>query len=155
MPEYKEAGNILVYASMGSEVITDDIILDALSEGKKVFCPKVISRKTRDMKFVQITRIEDLEEGFQGIREPVITDDYVIYNNDQEESTLVIMPGTVFDRKRNRIGYNGGFYDTFLSNNKGLSTIALSYDVQIFECEIITEAHDIKPDKIITESEIM
>ena len=155
MPEYKEAGNILVYASMGSEVITDDIILDALSEGKKVFFPKVISRKTRDMKFVQITRIEDLEEGFQGIREPVITDDSVIYNNDQEESTLVIMPGTVFDRKRNRIGYNGGFYDTFLSNNKGLSTIALSYDVQIFECEIITEDHDITPDKIITELEIM
>ena len=157
-PEYKRAENVLVYASMGSEVITDDIILDALSEGKNVFCPKVISRKEREMKFVQISRIEDLEEGFQGIREPVITDSSVIFNMDsdlydydQMKNTLVIMPGTVFDKKRNRIGYNGGFYDTFLSVFHGLSTFALAYDVQIFEGDILAKDHDIKPDKIITD----
>lgn len=146
--EYKKTENILVYASMGSEVITDDIILDALACGKKVFCPKVLSKKNRDMRFVKINTIEDLKEGFHGIREPESLENSVF--SDREE-TLVILPGVAFDHNRNRIGYNGGFYDTFLASCRSVNSIAIAFDMQIVDYSIPFESHDIKPDMIITE----
>ena len=51
--EYQNASNILIYASMGSEVITDGIIKNALESGKNVFCPKVTDRAKREMVFVK------------------------------------------------------------------------------------------------------
>ncbi|WP_026487676.1 5-formyltetrahydrofolate cyclo-ligase [Butyrivibrio sp. XBB1001] len=165
--EYKKALNILIYASMGSEVITDGIIKNALESGKNVFCPKVTDRAKREMVFVKITGLSDLKSGYMGIREPEISKASILFPMDNKSSAsapvadeftpgLVIMPGVSFDRDRNRLGYGGGFYDTFLSQNAGISTIALAFDCQIYDGsfpdEIIDE-HDIKPDKIITESQ--
>ncbi len=162
--EYSEAKNVLIYASMKNEVITDGIIEDALSKGKNVFCPKVTDKEKRQMTFVKIEDQDDFEKGYFGIREPVITDDSIICK-DSGYNSLVIMPGVVFDRSRNRIGYGGGFYDTFLAANSKVSKIALAFDCQLYEgsengssdefpCELLDE-HDVKPDKIITESEII
>ena len=153
--EYKKALNILIYASMGSEVITDGIIKKAFEDGKKVFCPKVTDRAKREMVFVKITGISDLKSGYMGIREPEISEKSVIFCTDAFSHSLVIMPGVSFDRDRNRLGYGGGFYDTFLSQNAGISTIALAFDCQIYDGSFpdeIVDEHDIKPDKIITES---
>lgn len=152
--EYKNAANVLIYASTGSEVSTDAIIRNCLAGGKKVFCPKVIDRKTRLMKFIRINSPEDLIAGFQGIREPVLSENSVIYPEKEDSSpdTLVIMPGVAFDQYRNRVGYNGGFYDTFLEKHKEISKIAIAFQLQISDMKIATDRHDIKPDLIITES---
>ncbi|WP_029232042.1 nucleoside/nucleotide kinase family protein [Butyrivibrio sp. VCB2006] len=149
LPEYEKAHSILIYASMGSEVITDEIILDAWSKGKNVFCPKVTDKANRQMSFVQIESLEDLKKGYFGIREPEINEGSKIYTDSMSDA-LVVMPGVAFDKDRNRIGYNGGFYDTFLADNKDLDTVALAFDVQIYDGRIYKEKHDIKPDRIIT-----
>jgi 5-formyltetrahydrofolate cyclo-ligase len=153
--EYKKALNILIYASMGSEVITDGIIKNALESCKNVFCPKVTDRAKREMAFVKIPSLSDLKSGYMGIREPEISETSVIFCADAFSHSLVIMPGVSFDRHRNRLGYGGGFYDTFLSKNPGISTVALAFDCQIYDGSFpdeIVDEHDIKPDKIITES---
>lgn len=152
--EYQNAGTVLIYASTGSEVSTDTMIRNCLADGKKVFCPKVVDRANRIMKFVQINSPEDLIAGFHGIREPEITDSSVIYPEKEDISpdTLVIMPGVAFDRYRNRVGYNGGFYDTFLEKHRNISKIAIAFQLQITNTQIATDKHDIKPDLIITES---
>ncbi len=153
MDEYKEATDILVYASLGSEVRTDDIILDCLAVGKKVYCPKVTNRKNGEMVFVKISSIDDLKEGFAGIREPEISDDSDIFKNERHNTqVLVLVPGVAFDHEHNRIGYNGGFYDRFLEKNNEAKTIALAYDLQVVEYEIPCEGHDIKPQVILTEN---
>ena len=105
------------------------------------------------MKFIQINSTVDLVSGFHGIREPEISDSSVIYpeQEDTSQGTLVIMPGVAFDHYRNRIGYNGGFYDTFLEKHKEISKIAIAFQVQISDRIIVPEDHDIKPDLIITE----
>ena len=156
--EYNKATDILVYASFGSEVRTDDIILDCLAVGKKVYCPKVTDRKNGQMVFIRISSIDELKEGFAGIREPEISENSEIFRgiaDFNDHHVLVLVPGVAFDYSRNRIGYNGGFYDRFLEKNKEVKTIALAYDLQVVDFEIPSEEHDIKPDKMITENALI
>ena len=163
-PEYIEASNILTYASVRNEVKTDEIILDALALGKRVFCPKVTDKKNGIMKFVRIYEPENLAEGYYGIREPEITDESEIFDPDlyADESnvrrtdgevagkTIVIVPGVAFDERGNRIGYKGGFYDRFLPKVSYADTVALCYKIQIVD-EIIPSEHDIPIKSIIHE----
>lgn len=81
---------------------------------------------------------------------------------------LICMPGAAFDKERHRIGYGGGFYDRYVSrllqksehmdaaghSQVKVTTAALAYDCQIFE-EIPWEAHDIRPARIITETDMI
>ncbi|MDE7360080.1 MAG: 5-formyltetrahydrofolate cyclo-ligase [Lachnospiraceae bacterium] len=83
-------------------------------------------------------------------------------------SVLICMPGAAFDRARHRIGYGGGFYDRYLNcfaeNGSEtdaaayprikLTTAALAFSCQLFDT-IPWEAHDIRPARIITETEII
>ena len=163
-PEYIEASNVLIYASIRSEVKTDEIILDALALGKRVFCPKVTDKKNGIMKFVRIYEPENLTEGFYGLREPEITDESEIFDPDlyADESnvrrtdgentgkTIIIVPGVAFDEKGNRIGYKGGFYDRFLPKVSYADTVALCYKIQIVD-EIIPSEYDIPIKSIIHE----
>ena len=150
---YKEAENILIYASMRSEVQTDDIILNAFSAGKSVFCPKVVDRKNGLMTFVRIKALEELKEGYFGIREPEVPLGYSEPDFDIKKS-LVIMPLVCFDDDRNRIGYSGGFYDRYLATHKGIRTIAIAYQCQMTEGRIPANDYDIAPDMIVTEESI-
>ena len=154
LPEYEEAENVLVYASMRSEVRTDEIILDALASGKKVFCPKVMNKASSEMVFIRILEIEDLKEGFYGIREPELEDGAEIYQSlGMDKASIVIVPGVAFDKDGNRIGYNGGFYDSFLSKHPDINTVALCYRMQFVDY-IPAEAHDIAVKKILSEDEL-
>ncbi|WP_034452393.1 5-formyltetrahydrofolate cyclo-ligase [Butyrivibrio sp. AE2032] len=156
--EYRDAENILVYASMRSEVLTDDIILDALANGKKVFCPKVTDKPNGIMEFVRIMSLEELKEGYFGISEPELTDDSEIAGRAGFEEgtgcsdkTLVIMPGAAFDRQCNRIGYGGGFYDRYLKRHPEFQTVALSFECQILDELIPVDEFDVKPTALLTE----
>ncbi|WP_158589452.1 5-formyltetrahydrofolate cyclo-ligase [Butyrivibrio sp. CB08] len=150
LTEYIEAENILVYASMRSEADTFELILDALSGGKRVFCPKVTDKKNGLMKFVPISSIEDLVEGYFGIREPVLPEGYKEPEFDLWK-TLMIMPGVAFDKDRNRVGYSGGFYDRYLYGHKGLKAIAIAFECQVMDDIIEMDHYDIRPDMLITE----
>ena len=147
--EYKNSENILVYASMGSEVRTDEIILDALANGKKVFCPKVTDKKAGTMVFIRISALEDLKEGYFYIREPKLDENAEIMG--KSAKTLVIMPGVAFDRNKNRIGYGGGFYDRYLSGHPDYATVALCFEEQIITDSIEPEVTDVIPDYLLTD----
>lgn len=151
LPEYEEAENVLVYASMRSEVRTDEIILDALASGKKVFCPKVTNKTSSVMTFIRIFEIEDLKEGFYGIREPELSEEAEVFpQTGADENSIVIVPGVAFDKEGNRIGYNGGFYDSFLSRHPDICTVALCYKMQLFD-HVPAEPHDIAVKKVLSE----
>ena len=145
--EYKEAGVILLYASFGSEVITDMLTDDALSAGKKVYLPKV---KGDEMDFYRISSRDELINGAWNIPEPE-EDVNGIFKGDKD--SLILMPLVAFDRDGSRIGYGRGYYDRFLSGHVTGQRIGLAYSLQEahFECE----PTDIRMDKIITEKEII
>ena len=64
---FKNAQKIGVYYPIGSEILTQDIIQELLSNAKEVFLPKVIGDK---MEFRKITDFSSLEKGSFDIMEP-------------------------------------------------------------------------------------
>lgn len=174
LPCYVNADAILTYVSFRSEVDTFPLIERAFTDGKAVFAPKVLGK---EMDFFRIYSLADLMAGYRGILEPSGGQLFDKWMNDRlGQYTLICMPGAAFDRARHRIGYGGGFYDRYLGIflqdgantdatvqpqagtdtaghlRRRVATAALAYDCQVFE-EIPWEAHDIRPEWIITEKE--
>ena len=69
------------------------------------------------------------------------------------------MPGVVFDRSCQRLGYGGGYYDRYFedyrSKDPRFTFIGAAYQIQISDERLPREVTDIQPDLIITESEII
>ncbi len=64
---YYKAGEILLFASCGSEISTRGIMEDAFMSGKQVYLPKV---EGETMQFYRIAPDELLRKGYGGILEP-------------------------------------------------------------------------------------
>ena len=146
---YKKADIILIYASYQKEVFTYGIINQALSMGKRVFCPKVLSPGI--MEFYEIYSLNDISPGYKDIPEP--NTGHSMFKN-VTANTLMLMPLVGFDDYKNRLGYGGGFYDRYLQRFPRLRQIGLAFECQRLEHGIPTEETDIKPDYILTEQGI-
>lgn len=147
---YERAEDIYCYASFGDEADTFCIMEEALRCGKKVAVPKVLGK--RKMEFYYIRSTADLSPGFASIPEPA---DWCEKAPVPGEDSLVIVPGTAFDRQGRRIGYGGGYYDAFLAGCPRCRRAALAFDVQCSEEPIPAEPHDIRVEAVITEKELI
>lgn len=107
------------------------------------------------MAFYQLTGMNDLREGYKGIREPISGPVFGAQPDTGE--TLLLMPGAVFDENCHRIGYGKGFYDKYLKwiSEKGITvqTLALCFECQVLS-EIPSETHDIRPQMVLTERKL-
>lgn len=153
---WKKAERVLIYCSYLTEVSTEEMIALAIRTHKKVYCPKITDQKNKQMEFYRIHSPNDLKSGFKGILEPVTQEKYITsdLSNSEKGATLVILPGTAFDHKGNRVGYNGGYYDRYLTRIPYASKVAIAFSCQIFAETLPVEAHDVKADMIITEDHI-
>ncbi len=147
-PIWKQISWLYPYVSCGTEVDTWAIIRHVLSHdvaGRRirVAVPRV---QGTDMEFYEITSVDELCPGYQGIYEPVPSCPSVGTGDG-----LMLLPGLAFDRSGHRVGYGGGYYDRYLGSHPGKHRIlyALAYDLQIVD-RIETEEFDICPQKIIT-----
>ena len=139
LEEYKQSDLILTYVSLKDEVDTIELIKYSLENGKSVAVPKC---EGNDIVFYYINSLEDLEERSFGILEPKTSEVVSDFNN-----SICIIPGLVFDKENNRIGYGRGFYDRFLEKYNGIR-IGLTYKECICD-KIDADENDIKMDKVI------
>ena len=144
---YKNAKRVFSFVSMGSEVETEGILLQAWKDGKIVAVPK--TEKGRMMYFLQIKSFGDLKEGRFGVMEPAGKKEDAII---PEEGDLFLVPGLLFDRRKNRIGYGGGYYDRYFEKYEGYRKIGLAFSEQISEMDILAAEYDIPLDDIVTEN---
>ena len=98
-----------------------------------------------------------MEISSYGIKEPK-PESTTVYMPKEEDMILVVLPGAVFDRDGNRIGYGGGYYDKYLCwleskvSPERIYKVALAYECQMVDVAVIeNEPHDIKVDCVITE----
>ena len=141
---FRNAQKIGVYYPIGSEILTQDIIQELLSNGKDVFLPKVIGG---NIEFRKIAGFSSLEKGSFDIMEP--KDDCMIDNN----LDVVLVPTVGISPIGVRLGYGHGFYDRFLAEHK-TATISLTLEKQIVK-NIPKSDHDVIIDWIVTEDRIL
>ena len=141
---FKNAKKIGMYYPIGSEIMTQDIIQEALSEGKQVFLPKVIEK---NIEFRKIESFSNLENGTFDIMEPRI--ECPVDNN----LDAILVPTVGISPKGVRLGYGYGFYDRFLAENK-IETISITLEKQIVK-NIPAAEHDVIIDWIVTEDRII
>ncbi len=141
---FRDAQKIGAYYPIGSEVQTQDIIQELLSQGKEVFLPRVSGE---NMDFKKISDFSSLESGSFDIMEPKIECE-TLNNLD-----LILVPTVGITPKGVRLGYGYGFYDRFLANHKTL-TISLTLEKQVVK-NIPKSDHDVLIDWIVTEDNII
>ena len=142
--------NIMIFMDMKTEVKITKLL--ELYPNKNFFISKITNSKNREMKINKYNKNELILHKF-GYYESSSNDFY-----DEEILDVVIVPALAFDSKKNRIGFGGGYYDTFLEkvrkkNNKALF-IGVCYDFQIID-SVPTEKHDVTLDFVVSESKII
>lgn len=110
---FKNADNLLAYIDFRGEVATGTLIEKAWELGKKVYVPRVAGK---EMEFYQIHSFEDLEKGAYGILEP--KKECPVYEAGEGQTTLAILPGSVFDEKRTVSVMAVDFMIVILKNGK-------------------------------------
>ena len=149
-PYLKNAQNIMIFTDMKNEVRITKLI--ELYPEKNFFISKIVNSKNREMKINKYNENELVLHKF-GYYESSSDDFY-----DEKILDIVIVPALAFDSSKNRIGFGGGYYDTFLNKvrgkNKNTLFIGVCYDFQMIE-EVPIEGHDITLDLVVNESEVL
>ena len=145
----KNAENIMIFMDMKNEVRITKLM--KLYPEKSFFIPKITDSKNREMKINRYNENELVLHKF-GYYESSSSDFY-----NENILDIVIVPAVVFDLEKNRIGFGGGYYDTFLKKirggNKKVLFIGICYDFQIIE-KVPAEEHDVVLDFVVSESRI-
>lgn len=138
-PFYQEAEVIATYLSFPHEFQTQELIEQALKDGKKVLIPKTYPKGRMD--FVVYDPQQLVKTSF-GLLEPQGDLEVV----DASQIDLIHVPGLAFTREGYRIGYGGGYYDRYLEHFTGHTlSIVYHYQVQNF----IPENHDISVQEVL------
>ncbi|MDR1399657.1 MAG: 5-formyltetrahydrofolate cyclo-ligase [Treponema sp.] len=171
---WKQYETVLLFLSMPDEINTGPLIEAALSDGKRVFAPRVVSDTSRmvsdtpcgaldaiprvvsdtPQRSLCFFRVYDTDGpwhyGAYHIREPLNTraEDCL----DQKHfPALIIAPGMVFDREGQRLGHGRAYYDRFFAglDAQGLTyaTIGFCLKMQVVEC-VPTDLYDKQMDVV-------
>ena len=102
-----------------------------------------ISTIYKTMDFYLYEGKDNIVAGAYGIPEPIGNKKLI-----PNDKTLVVMPGVAFSRDGYRLGYGGGYYDTYLEKYPMCMKVAVCFREQLVE-ELPAREHDVKPDIII------
>jgi 5-formyltetrahydrofolate cyclo-ligase len=146
LPAVAGARTILGFASFRSEIDTMPFIALCLARGAAVALPLIMGPHHMEA-FAVSDPARDLVPGRFDIPEPRPELPLV----DPATIDVVIVPGSAFDLEGGRMGYGGGFYDTYLGRLRpDVPRVAIAYEVQLVE-RVPREPHDLCVDTIVTE----
>ena len=138
-PFYQEAKVIASYLSFPHEFQTQELIEQALKDGKKVLIPKTYPKGCMD--FVVYNPQQLVKTSF-GLLEPQGDLEVV----DASRIDLIHVPGLAFTTEGYRIGYGGGYYDRYLEHFTGHSMSTI-YPCQLQDFN--PESHDIPVQEVL------
>lgn len=145
---YQAARLLHIYvASVDNEVDTAGLIRQSLARGQEVAVP-VVQSGTRVLRHALIQDLDQLQPGRWGLLEPA--EGHPCWLEDLTRIDLVVVPGLAFDRRGNRLGLGGGYYDRFLTRVNAPKA-GLIYRELLLDA-LPAEAHDIPMDLVVTEA---
>lgn len=139
---------VMLYMDFGNEVMTKDLALFCRTNNIKLAYPRVENEPC----VISARLVQDFDNDFQNGSYGIFEPKSQLQEIDPMDIDAIIIPGVVFDENKNRLGYGGGYYDTFLAKVRlDCKKVAIAFDMQIIK-EIPLECHDVPMDMIITES---
>ncbi len=146
LPEFRQAGIVMLFVSFGSEIETMPIIESALAAGKRVVVPRA-DPQARALEPCEIRDPKtDLALGAHNILEPRAPCLPVAL----EDIAVVIVPAAAWGEDGYRVGYGGGYYDRFLSRIPSAVRIGLGLEMQVVK-EAPHDEHDLPVDVLVTD----
>ena len=144
---YRRSESVMTYVPFGSEVQTQALLKQILTDKKRLFVP-LCDVSLKIMFPVEIGSVDQLETGSYGILEPKkeLLQSGVLKIGDKTDIDLAIVPVLGFDKHGGRLGYGGGYYDRFLEGYTGVS-VGIAFSECLVE-SVPAEKHDIKLGKI-------
>ena len=139
----KKARTVGLYVPVNNEVDTRYIFKDLKSRDKETYFPRV-SRS--ELIFHKVERLSELGPGNFGVPEPDTQNEKI----DIRELDILLVPGVLFDKTGNRIGYGKGYYDRALVGLERSRLFGLCYDFQVVP-ELPVEKNDRRVGSLITE----
>ena len=147
---YRRAKLVHTYvSSKENEVDTRALIGTCLAHGKRVAVP-VVMPGTKTLAHALIDDLDQLVVGPWGLAQPDPA--AATWLPAEARIDLVVVPGLAFDRRGQRIGWGGGYYDRFLAQVQAVK-IGLCYDALVLDC-IPGEPHDVPVDLVVAETAI-
>lgn len=129
-----------------------------MTEGKRVFVPKVHGRRMSMLEIYSVSEIENFPRTKWGIPEPPAADRPTLEDSVLRDDNLIIVPALGFDSSGRRLGHGGGYYDRYLNTinlqratagKTNISTMGIALECQGFCDDIPTEDHDVCIDEVI------
>lgn len=152
LPLLQKAGTIFTYVNFRSEVETMDLIGTWLAAGKRVCVPLTLTAESRLTAYQITDPSQDLVPGYCQIPEPAARRLPLVRPADIE---VIILPGGAFDLNGGRLGYGGGYYDRFISQEAPTAIrIGLAFELQV-TTSLPLLAHDQRLHLLITEERIL
>ena len=139
-PRYQESLIIGIYISKQEEVDLTPVIADALKHGKVVAVPRV---KNFDLEFYKFDPRSTLIRSKFGVMEP----NPACEKLDIKDIPFFLVPGLSFDKKGNRLGFGGGYFDRALIDLDAYK-IGVCFKEQMVE-EIPHYGYDVTMDEVI------
>ena len=150
--EFIQAECVMFYMSFRNEVHTHKMVERSLQIGKRVVLPRV-NLMNEEVEIYEVTNLSNqLSKGILGILEP---DPSLTKKANISEIDICLVPGIVFDKYGNRLGWGKGYYDRFLRRlDRRTMKIGLAYDFQVVNY-IEPEDEGVFVDKVITEEKAL
>jgi len=145
MPEYKKAGTVFTYVSVDSEIDTRALLERILSDGKCLCVPRIYGKK---MEIKEVSDIYALTPGTFNIPEP--PEDAVSVEPD--EIDLSVIPCAACNKKGERLGRGGGYYDRFLKDYKGVAAVVCRES--LMRDKLPLEEHDVPVAIVVTDKTV-
>jgi len=144
--QFQSASTIMIYLPLPTEVDCSDAILHAWQLGRAVAVPK-ISWQQRHMIPVEINSLEtDVSIEVGGLKNPVTGVPVPL-----AEIDLVVTPALGFDKKGNRLGRGGSYYDRFFANDElKAAKCGLAFQEQVVD-SLPTNEYDKAVDFLVTD----
>jgi len=137
----KKCRVVHAYIPMGSEIDISPLLKKLMAKKITVVTPKTL--KNRQLEHLVLESLAHLESGVYGTSHPK---NGVVFNG---ELDLIIVPGLAFDSENYRLGYGGGYYDTFLAAHPKAFTVGIGYPFQNID-NVPKEAHDACLNSVLT-----
>lgn len=155
MASFGLCDTILCYAAFGSEVDVRAVAEAALARGKTVAFPVCRGGKG-EMEFYAVNSLDELtEQNCFSIAEPPVREERRVTPT---ETTMILMPGLIFDKHGKRIGYGGGYYDRYIRKYPALlhssMTVGVIFHTFLSDTPIPYSDHDISAALVVTEKKL-